>query len=174
MRYFLMLPLILLVIACAQAPVSFDYESSSYLKAMKTYSLHVPKDVPSFKSLDNTRIETALRRTLNGRHLQEVASDKADFLVSYRVEQDRTIDDSGVSFGFGLGSGNLGMGLGTGNQIREVVEGKLIVDVIDPGQQRVVWSARANRNLNESMSPAERDTLVNSLITSMFENFPPQ
>lgn len=174
MRHFLMLPLILLVFACAQAPVSFDYESSTELKAMKTYSLHVPGHGSSFKSLDNNRIEAALRRTLNSRHLQEVAPDNADFVVSYRVEQDRTIDDSGVSFGFGLGSGNLGMGLGTGNQIREVVEGKLIVDVIDPDQKRVVWSARANRNLNESMSPAERDRLVNTLITTMFENFPPR
>lgn len=84
------------------------------------------------------------------------------------------IDDSGVSFGFGVGSGNLGMGVGTGTQLREVVEGKLVVDIIDPGKKQVVWSARANRNLNDSMSPGERDELIKTLVAAMFESFPPQ
>lgn len=174
MRHFLLLPLILLLFACTQAPVSFDYESSAHLKTMKTYSLLSPGDSPAFKSLDNNRIEAALRRTLNGRQLQEVAKEQANFLVSYRVEQDRKIDDSGVSFGFGVGSGNLGMGVGTGTQLREVVEGKLVVDIIDPDKKQVVWSARANRNLNDSMSPGERDELIKTLVAAMFESFPPQ
>jgi len=91
MRHFALLPLILLLFACTQAPVSFDYESSAHLKTMKTYSLLSPGDSPTFKSLDNNRIEAALRRTLNGRQLQEVAKEQANFLVSYRVEQDRKI-----------------------------------------------------------------------------------
>lgn len=173
MHRYLLLPLILFVFACAQAPVSFDYESSAYLKTLKTYSLLAPGGSSSYQSLDNNRIEAALRKALSGRHLQEVAANKADFLVSYRLEQDRMIDDSGVSFGFGLGSGNMGMGVGTGTQIREVVEGKLVVDVIDPIKKQVVWSARANRNLKDAMSPAKRDALINTLVTAMFESFPP-
>lgn len=170
----LLLSLIALLPACSQAPVSFDYDPSAYLKTLKTYAISTAPGASSYQSLDSTRIESALRQTLAARQLQEVAADKADFLLAYRMEQERKLDDSGVSFGFGIGTGNVGMGVGTGTKPREKVEGKLVVDVIDPAKKQVVWSAKANRNLTDAMGPAQRDELINTLVSAMFENFPPK
>jgi hypothetical protein len=174
----LLLPLFILTLlftACAQEPVSVDYDQGAYLKTLKNYAISPPaQGAGGFQSLDNSRIEAALRTALTSRQMKEVPADKAEFLVSYRVEQDRQLDNSGVSFGFGVGSGGLGVGASTSPPTREVIEGKLIVDVIDPQKKQVVWSARANENLKESMSPAKRDELINFLVSSMFERFPPQ
>ncbi len=170
----LLLSLMALLTACSQAPVSFDYDPSAYLKTLKTYAISTTAGAGGYQSLDNSRIEAALRKSLAGRQLQEVAADKAEFLLAYRVEQERKLDDSGVSFGIGLGTGNVGLGVGTGTKPREKVEGKLVVDVIDPAKKQVVWSAKANRNLTDSMGPAERDQLINTLVSAMFASFPPQ
>ena len=174
-----LLSVLLLLTACAQDPVSFDYDQSAYLKTLKTYAISAPTTDGGFLSLDNSRIETALRSALAARQMQEVPADKADFLVSYRVEPDRQLDTSGVSFGFGVssgggGMGGVGVGASTGPKAREVVEGKLVVDVVDPRKKQVVWSARANENLTDSMNAAKRDKLISFLVTTMFERFPPQ
>lgn len=179
MHRFLLMPVLSLVLwlaACAGQPVTIDYDQAAYLKTLKTYAISPPAAAASggFQSLDNSRIEAALRRTLAARQMQEVPADKAEFLLSYRVEPDRKLDNSGVSFGFGVGSGGLGVGASTSPPAREVVEGKLVVDVIDPAKKQVVWSARANENLKDSMNSAKRDELIGFLVNSMFERFPPQ
>lgn len=169
-----LLMLALVLGACASAPVSIDYDAARPVPPAKTYALVAPvaeAGVP-FQSLDNNRIEAALRQQLGARKLQEVARDKADILLVYRVEQQRKLDDSGFSVGFGVGSGNLGLGMSTGPAAKEIREGVLVVDVVDPSVQQVVWSARANRYLQESMKPEQRSALINELVAAMLASFP--
>lgn len=177
-RYALVLIACLLA-ACAQAPASFDYDAAAPLAAARTYALLKPAAGAQYQSLDNNRIEAALRKALAARNLQEVAREQADVLVAYRVEQQRKLDDSGVSFGFGVGgfgvgSSNMGVGVSTGTSPKEVREGQLVVDVVDPQRQQVMWSARANHYLRESMQPDQRDELIGELVTFMFADFPPE
>lgn len=175
MSRFLLLVWVVLVSACAQAPVSFDYDPAAYLKGLKTYALSPPPGGGAqYQSLDGNRIEAAMRSALTARQLQEVPADKADFLLSYRIEQERTLDQSGFSFGFGVGSGGLGLGASTRPAAQEKIEGKLVVDAIDPAKNQVIWSAKSNRNLTDSMGPGKRDELINTLIEAMFKDFPPQ
>lgn len=169
----LLLVLAVLLPACSSSPVSIDYDPAAYLKTVRTYALAPPAADAAYPSLDQTRIKAAVRATLARRSVQEVAADQADVLVAFRVEQDRKRDESGVSFGLGIGSGNVGLGVGTGTPVRERVEGKLVVEVIDPVKKQVVWSATANRNLTPTMNPAERDALIGTLVSAMFERFPP-
>ena len=169
------LALILMLGACAQDPVSFDYDPAAYLRGLKSYAITQPPAAPGsqYQSLDANRIEAALRTTLNGHGFQEVPADKADFWLNYRVERQHKLQESGVSYGFGFGTGNLGVGVSTGPQAKEIVEGKLVVDVVDPAKKQVIWSAKANRFLKDSMSALDREQLINSLVAAMFQNFPP-
>ena len=178
MHRILLLPIlsfIMLLAACSQQPVTIDYDQGAYLKTLKTYAISPPTQTSGgFQSLDNNRIETSIRAALASKQMQEVPADKAEFLVSYRVEPERKLDNSGVSFGFGVGSGGMGVGASTSPPAKEVVEGKLVVEVVDPAKKQVVWSARANENLTDSMSSGKRGELIGFLVTSMFERFPPQ
>src|SRR5690606_23054309 len=115
--------------------------------SMSSYALSEPASGPQFQSLDNNRIAAALRRQLAARNVKEASRDQADVWVAYRVEQERNLEKSGVSFGFGLGTGNLGMGVGTGPKAKEVIEGRLVVDMVNPKTQQVVWTAKSNESL---------------------------
>lgn len=172
MLRFALVLLVLVLGACASAPVSIDYDAARPVPPAQTYALVAQVGGAQFQSLDNNRIEAALRQQLGARKLQEVARDKADILLVYRVEQQRKLDDSGFSVGFGVGSGNLGLGMSTGPAAKEIREGVLVVDVVDPSVQQVVWSARANRYLQESMKPEQRSALINELVAAMFASFP--
>lgn len=158
--------------ACARAPVSIDYDAARPVPPAKTYALTAPAAGAQYQSLDNSRIEAALRQHLAARKLQEAERDRADILVAYRVEQQRKLDDSGFSVGFGVGTGNLGLGMSTGPAPKEIREGVLVVDVVDPRLQQVVWSARANRYLQDGMKPDQRTALINELVAAMFNGFP--
>ena len=175
MSRLLLLGLVLLLGACAQSPVSIDYDPSAYLRGLKTYAITPPGQggAQNIQSLDNSRIEAALRGVLNSRSYKEVAADKADFWVNFRVQPQHRIQESGVSYGFGFGTGNVGVGVSTGPKAKEIVEGQLVVELVDPAKKQVIWSAKANRLLKDSMSPMERDNLINSLVAAMFERFPP-
>lgn len=169
----LLLILLSTLAACAQKPVTYDYDPAAAGLSMNTYALSEPASGPQYQSLDNNRIAAALRKGLAARNVKEVSRDQADVWVAYRVEQERNLEKSGVSFGFGFGTGNVGLGVGTGPKAKEVIEGRLVVDMVSPKSQQVVWTAKSNKSLRESMSPAERDALINELVTEMLANFPP-
>lgn len=174
MSRFLLMILLFTLAACAQKPVTYDYDPAASRLALGGYALSGPASGPQFQSLDNNRIAAALRTQLASRNIKEVSREQADFWVAYRVEQERKLDNSGIRLGFGFGTGNVGMGVGTGPKAKEVLEGRLVVDVVDPRSQQVVWTARANKHLVDGMSPAERDALVNQLVAEMMKNFPPK
>lgn len=170
----LLLILAMVLAACSRSLVSVDYDPAATLPTAGSYALSDPAGGPEFQSLDNTRIAAALRQQLAVRNLKEVPREQADIWVAYRVEQEAKLDNSGISFGVGFGSGNLGMGVSTGPQAKQIMEGRLVVDVVDPKRQQVVWTAKANEYLKESMRPEQRDALVNTLIAEMLANFPPK
>lgn len=167
----LMSLLVLLLAACAQAPASFDYDTGATMPVVKTYALQEPAGA---QSLDNGRIESALRRQLTARGIKEVPKAQADIWIAYRIQQQRKLEESGVSFGFGFGTGNVGVGVNTGPKAKEIIEGQLVVDAIDPGRQQVIWTAKANRYLRDSMQPEQRETLIDTLVTAMLAEFPPK
>lgn len=166
--------LVFMLAACAGAPVSWDHDPAAPLPALDSYALVEPPTGSQFQSLDNNRIAAALRTQLAARSLKEAPREQAGFWLAYRVENERKLDNSGVSFGFGLGTGNVGMGVSTGPKAKEVLEGRLVLDVIDPARQQVIWTAKANQYLQDSMTPAQRDAKVNFLVTEMLSNFPPK
>lgn len=162
--------------ACSRSLVSIDYDPATAMPAAgaASYALSDPASSPEFQSLDNNRIAAALRKQLAARGLKEVPREQADLWVAYRVEQEAKLDNSGVSFGVGFGTGNMGMGVSTGPQAKQIMEGRLVVDVVDPKRQQVVWTAKANEYLRDSMRPEQRDALVNELVAEMLANFPPK
>jgi hypothetical protein len=172
----LLIILLSVLAACSRSLVSIDYDPATAkpVAGATSYALSDPASGPEFQSLDNNRIAAALRKQLAARGLKEAPREQADLWVAYRVDSERKLDNSGVSFGVGFGTGNLGMGVSTGPQAKEIREGRLVVDMVDPKRQQVVWTAKANEYLKESMRPEQRDALVNKLVAEMLANFPPK
>ena len=52
-------------------------------------------------------------------------------------------------------------------------EGTLIIDVIDPGENRLVWRGSATRVLDRAMTPERADEIVLEAVRKIFDRFPP-
>lgn len=163
---------VLMVAGCAQKLANYDYNPGFNFAGYQRYAIqHSEKQ--TYQSLDGKRIEAAIQQQLVGRY-NVVDKGQADFLVNYYLEAERKIDQSGVSFGFGMSSGNLGVGVGTSPKAKEKTEGKLVLEVVDQASSQQVWMARATRNLTDSMHPTQREYLIQDLVQEMLANFPPQ
>lgn len=159
------------VAGCATPLSNIDYDTGFSFSQFQVYAM-APSEKQSYQSLDDGRIESAITQSLSGRY-QVVAKDQADFLVTYRLEEDHKVSQSGFSFGVGVLSSSMGVGVSTGPEAKETVEGKLVLDVVDVKTQQAVWSAKANRNLKIEMKPAQRAALIDQLVADMLGNFPP-
>jgi len=157
---------------CAQKLANYDYNPGFNYASYQGYALQ-QSEKQTYQSLDGSRIEQAIQKALAGRYSQ-VEQGAADFLVAYYLQAERKIDSSGVSFGFGVSGGNMGVGVSTGPKAKEKTEGKLILEVVDTQSNQLVWTAKATRNLLDSMNPSQREYLIQDVVQEMLANFPPQ
>ncbi|MEE3117537.1 MAG: DUF4136 domain-containing protein, partial [Pseudomonadota bacterium] len=97
----------------------------------------------------------------------------ADLLASWRIVEEERLEQIGVGLGFGLGRGNFGWGLASAPPVREVEEGKLVVELVDTELNEVVWRAASRRYLNENQSPEKRRELIDEVVAEMFSKYPP-
>ncbi|MDG5499449.1 DUF4136 domain-containing protein [Marinobacter sp. BGYM27] len=157
---------------CASS-VTTDYDSSASFASYKTWAFAEKDASNDFMSLDSGRVEAAVKRELEQESMQEAPQDSADLLVSYRVEDAEKLESSGFTYGLGLGRGNFGFGVSTAPEVRQVKEGKLVVDLVDRQTERVIWSGISRRYLNERQSPEARSELIDEVVAAMFEKYPP-
>ena len=150
-----------------------DYDSNAVFGNYSSWAFAPKGEDQSFTSLDGGRIESAVERELNRKAMRKVSEGEADLLVTWQVVEEERLERSGVGLGFGFGSGNFGWGLSTAPPIREVQEGKLVVELVDAQSERVVWRAVSRRYLNEDQSPEYRRELIDEVVADMFTEYPP-
>lgn len=145
--------------------VSHDYDTTQDFSKLKVWNWAPAKtdsaaDVPRVSSLSHERIRRAIERELIAKHCMRVGQGPPDFLVRYfaaigprfgeRADGDWSMDD-----------------------LRVYDEGTLIVDVITPEENRLVWRGAARTDLDFSMTPEEREKKANEVVHEIFKNFPP-
>lgn len=172
MRYLILVMCLGLFSGCASI-VSTDYDAGAGFADYKTWAFAPNKGDDSFLSLDGARVENAIQREMQDEPLSRGEPDTADLLVSYRVEDAEKLESSGFTYGFGLGRGNFGFGLSTPPEVRQVKQGKLVVELVDRSTERVVWRGVSRRYLDERQSPEDRVELIDEVVTAMFDRYPP-
>lgn len=163
---------LLLLTGCA-SDVATDYNSSVNFAAFNTYQYQENAGVPV--SLDSARIKQAVDSELNVRGFSMVEQD-ADLVVRYAILEGTELRADGPSFGFGIGTGGYNSGYGVGvrtpTRVKEKKFGKLAVELVDPKTNDVVWRSVSQRQLTETMEPADRDIFVQEQVHKMFEEYP--
>ena len=162
---------LLAVSGCSQKLANYDYDTGAYFHQLKSYGVKA-SDKQGYQTLDSARIEEAIKSALSGRYAL-VDAQSADFVVTYIMEEDRQIDQSGVSIGFGLSRGNVGVGVNSGPKVKERVEGRLVLSIVSAESQQVIWQAKATQTLRNEMKPDRREQLIQSTVSEMLTNFPP-
>lgn len=161
------------LVGCASNVVT-DYDSSAVFDHYSSWAFAPNSGDTSFMSLDGNRVQAAVERELSEKSLSKVADNEADLLVSWDIEEEKSHERSGVGLGFGFGSGNFGWGMSTPPPVREVKEGKLVIQLVDTTSDQVVWRAASRRYLNENQSPNDRSELIDEVVTEMFTKYPPK
>ena len=162
---------VLLMLAGCASNVVTDYDTATVLGNYGSWAF-APR-VENVLTLDASRAESAIERELNRKAMRKTDPDEADLLVSYRVEEVERLDTTGFSYGLGFGRRNFAWGLSVPPPIREITEGKLIVELIERGSDRVVWRGASRRYLNENQSPEKRIRLIDEVVREMFGKYPP-
>ncbi len=169
----LVVTLMLITLSGCASNVVTDYNSATAFGNYNSWAFADNKEGSGFVSLDGARVQNAVESELDRKAMEKVAPDEADLLVSYRVEEIDRLDTTGLSYGLGLGRGAFGLGFSTAPPVREIQEGKLVVELVDSGTSQVVWRGASKRYLNEDQSPQYRRELIDEVIADMFAKYPP-
>lgn len=180
LRSFALLLLSGLITACGTT-VNVDYDQSADFAAVKTFNLDKTpskiSDDPRINSpLVQQRVTAAIRDTLQQKGLR--AAGQGDVRVSYRIDVKQEIesDQSGVSVGIGTFSRNVGIGFGYGFPAAEVEsydQIRLTIDLQRPDGQ-LLWRGSDTRRLQAGSTPEKNTQLINELVQSILETYPPR
>ena len=172
MRLLMIAAMALVLSGCASNVVT-DYNSSAVFGNYATWAFAQEAGSDAFVSLDGSRIQTAVERELNRKAMRKVANSDADLLANWQIVEEERLEQTGVGLGFGFGRSNFGWGISAPPPVREVTEGKLVVELIDTETKEVVWRAASRRYLKESQSPETRRELIDEVVAEMFSKYPP-
>ncbi len=106
-----------------------------------------------------------------------------DFLINYNITSEkktdvRTYDNYGgygPSWGWGFGYAHRGMAISTYSETRvdEYQQGTLIIDIIDPKTNRLIWRGVGSKRLPETSDVNVMDKLIHEIVSSILQKFPP-
>jgi len=172
MRMILVSLFLVALTGCASNVVT-DYDSGTVFGNYGSWAFAPKQEGQNFTSLDGGRIESAVERELNRKAMRKVDREDADLLVAWQIVEEERLERSGVGLGFGFGTGNFGWGVASAPPVREIQEGKLVVELVDTETDRVVWRAASRRYLNENQTTDSRRELIDEIVADMFEKYPP-
>ncbi|MCG7198925.1 DUF4136 domain-containing protein [Marinobacter pelagius] len=162
-----------LVLTGCAANVVTDYDNAAVFGNYSTWAFASSAGSSTFVSLDGNRVRQAVERELNRKAMRRVAEAEADLLVNWQIVEEERLEQSGVGLGFGFGTGHFGWALAAPPPVREIDEGKLVVELVDNESDQVVWRAASRRYLRESQSPETRSELIDEVVSEMFSKYPP-
>ena len=168
---------ILALVGCSATTVRTDYDQRSSFAQLRTY-MWLDQPVtrvrnPSLNSpLLKERIQNAVDGELAKRGYRRLTSGEPDFVVAYYVVADDKVEVTTDDYGHGY-YGYPGRYGGGSIHTQEYVEGTLILDIIDPAQQKVIWRGWAIKALDDKPHPKEVEMYVNRAVEKILKQFPP-
>ena len=169
--------LVLSLTACATIGARSDHDSGASFEQLQSFAW-----VPSQREegqpravWDNDllarRVERAVRDTLTSRGYEETERETADFLVTYTTDQRSRMH--GTSFGFGVGRHyrHSTIFMGQDLHFRERDESVLIIDVIAPDNEHLIWRGWATRDVTSGEFP---ERALQRYVEGILKKFPPE
>jgi len=150
------------------AQVSTEYNPSTNFSRFHTYSWR--KGAGGGNSSLDERIVKAVNRELQKKGLREVAKD-GDLGVTYYVSLEKKLDVYAWDYLNGPYWSYWNRGVYGPTELREVPEGKVVVDLIDSQRNQLVW-----RGMSVDQLVRDEDDLeghISYVTAEMFESFPP-
>lgn len=165
-----------LIQGCTTPQVGYDYDRSASFNRYHTYAWvssgqEATGDRRLDSSLVDSRIRTAVNAQLRAKGYLASLDGRPDFFVTYRAGMKDMM--KGAATQRYIGDRAHGT-FTTVSDIQPYNEGTLVIDVVDANTQQLVWQAFVKAELDQSLSPEQRDARVNAVVRAMLARFPPQ
>ncbi|MBW8190918.1 DUF4136 domain-containing protein [Neiella marina] len=177
----LMAAMAMLLAGCASTPkVEADYANDFNFAHLETFYM-VPISNNTYAgqpgySLTDQRINESVKTYLTNRGMKEVPAEHADVLVSHYVtSEDKTqVRTHNTRYAHSSRYNRYAVGHGWGNDIsvRQFTEGQLLIDLVNPKTDLVVWRGVGSKKLKSSANSEQKTDTINEYVEAMFSEVP--
>lgn len=142
--------------------------------AYRTFATETRVHVPGQPtSLVDANIQAAIATEMQRRgYMEAPAGSTADLLVEYEAASVETVKSNPFRIGIGVGSYGSGGGGGVSagsSGVKNVIEGSLVIHVVDQHRNAEVWRSRVSRELGKGNIAPE---VIQSAVAEVFSDFP--
>lgn len=170
---------------CATIDITVAYDASANIANLKSYSWTIDSkqstgepllDDPSLHAV----IQSAIDEELGGKNYQKESSD-GDFLLHYsallegkeEIITQEEYEDYPLVYGWNMGYvSHERLEDGTQTYIREYQEGTLIIDILEPKTDRLIWRGSATADIQRTASLAKRRDRAQKAVRDILESLP--
>jgi hypothetical protein len=173
---------------CASSvKVNSDYDPAVDFTSLKTWSwvedeTHAKEGASvAGNQLLSNRVTAAVERSLTARGYRQ-AQGSPDFRVAFTFGAQEKLDvrsspSTGAYYGGGYRGRRGGMYTGWGGStvdVKQYTEGTLIIDILRPGGEQLVWRGTGTTRIREEKDPEKRTQKVNDAVEKILAQFPPK
>ncbi|GAA6172101.1 hypothetical protein NBRC116592_17710 [Colwellia sp. KU-HH00111] len=165
------------LIACASKQAGVVFHDNFDFSHVKSYSLYQRNslfgETQSLLSAHRNAIEIAIERAMANKKFGYATIEQADVIVTYHLFTGASAEYSHynkvVNFCEPCLRANTWQ---TKNQYKQVTRGNLVLDLVDPKQNRSVWRSVFPLNLDVKDNSVETNSKINNAVTSMLARYP--
>lgn len=177
---------ILLLAACSSNKLSVksDYRGVAFdtLQSYRWYDKAQPEDDKKIGELVRDTVKDAVDRELASKGLSKQPDGDVDFYVNFTITAETRVNIkeynvySGISEGFNW---RRDTGFESAMRSEEKTdfvyyrEGSLVIDIIDPDSDKLIWRGVASKRLTGDLDREQRHKLINQAVAAVLANFPP-
>ena len=174
--------LMLVLSACGGVDVQTEVGNGANLARLTSYAW-LDTDETSLKGVRpanpdvNEWVKTAVENQLEKKGYTMVPSEQAEFLISWigSIEQKiqvQSVDHFYRSYGYGAVASSMPLVKRKGDTTREYQEGTIILDVLDPESNTMLWRSSGTDRLLQGLDKEETVLYVNRLVKNILKTFP--
>ena len=149
---------------------TYDFDRTTDFSRFRTYAWVRGTVLPD--EFNHTRVVNAVSTQLAAKGLSQVGEGaNPDLFVAYHATFGRNLRITGFSTGFGpygFGPNRTGSA-----QTEEIVNGTLIVDIVNAATRNIVWRGIASKEVDVKADPRKRERNINKAAERLFKNYPP-
>jgi len=166
--------------ACSTINVSNDFDPAFSFDTVKSYALLYKSNERS-NTLTDERIKSGIDMQLRQRGYSKVNRKDADIYVVFHTNvQNKTkivqgYEHIGISpyrYGYRYGYGYGGMMAVPTTRTYNYDEGKLLIDILNTKDNKIVWRGVATDSLKDLETPEDRVQYIREVMTSIFKSLP--
>jgi hypothetical protein len=189
-KWLIILISVLIMGGCSTVLVQVDYDPEHNFSSLSTFNVVYTKKGDE-KDFTRERISKLLSKYMQNRGYINTPKDKADFYITMHldIQTKSQVETNYEAMGIGnipsmyVGLNNTTIGEQTivlalepdtrvTTQTYEYEEGRVVFEVFDVKESRVVWQGIAKDELSMEYNQQQKTDYINSVIDKLFKDFP--